>query len=488
MADTRDFLLEEIKHLLKEVHDFLSITLKKEKLKKDVGSRRDDLSQQITSVIGKVDKILPTEQEEYADVEIEQSHNAPPVEEDDELYEDTSIPDSPNKNIMSQGSNHETPEEPELPQASEKDENGEPYSDMKIGPIAVTDLNKPLKEGFLEKRRKEGQIGISLWQRRYCVIKENVFYYFKSSTDKQQKNVIVLNGYEARPNSDFDKKHKKRDYIFEVVCPAKRSYQFIASSSEEMKGWIDAIALASTVIPAVESSTKSIPEAVARTPTTEKPPSPIPEDFDETYDDVDTYQKTKMQKTPEAPPPGDQGELYDDTGLEIIDTDEVYEDVSSGTKEPEGAPRPPPPRHGALPEVPHTPSQPSIQLPAIPTSQRPKPDLPRRVSDEKPAPPRRTSEEKTPVKTESLPPPPTVPPPPIPTSPPKPEPWEEDYENIYMGMWDCFPNEDNELEFQRGDLVHIISKEFDSFNWWVGEKNSKIGLVPKAYLMMAYCL
>lgn len=51
-----------------EVHDFLSITLKKEKLKKDVGSRRDDLSQQITSVIVKVDKILPTEQGKFLTV------------------------------------------------------------------------------------------------------------------------------------------------------------------------------------------------------------------------------------------------------------------------------------------------------------------------------------------------------------------------------------------------------------------------------------
>nr|XP_054751337.1 src kinase-associated phosphoprotein 2-like [Lytechinus pictus] len=484
MADTRDFLLEEIKHLLKEVNDFLSITLKKEKLKKDVGSKREDLCQQITSVIGKVDKILPVEQEEYADVEIEESHNAPPIEEEGELYEDTAIPDSPNKNMMSQGSDHDTLEEPELPQASEKDENGEPYSDMKIGPIAATDLTKPIKEGYLEKRRKEGQLGISQWQRRYCVIKENILYYFKNPNDKQQKNVIILNGYEARPNSDFDKKHKKRDFIFEVVCPAKRSYQFIASSTEEMRSWIDAISSASTIVPAVESSIKPIPEAVAGTPP-EKPPSPIPEDFDETYDDVETYQKSKIQKPPEVPPPpGDQGEIYDDTELEIIDTDEVYEDVSSGTKEPEAAPRPPPARHGALPEVPHSPSQPTMQLPAIPTSQRPKPDLPRKVSDEKPAPARRASDEKTPTKTESLPPLPTS----TPTVPPKPEPWEEDYDNIYMGMWDCFPDDDNELEFKRGDLVHIVSKEFDSFNWWVGEKNSKIGLVPKTYLMMAYSL
>ena len=233
----------------------------------------------------------------------------------------------------------------------------------------------------------------------------------------------------------------------------------------------------SSGLPLIDSSSK--PDAA---PISEPPL--IEEDFDETYDDVDTYQQSKAA----APPPiesqpDDSGEIYDDTGLEIIDTDEVYEDVSS--KEPE-VQRVPPRPQTSLPEVPHAPilSQPSMKLPAIPIANRPKPEPPSRQSDDKPPPPppQRGSDEKAALIAEEFPPPPS------PLMSARPEPWEEDYENIYVGMWDCSADEDNELSFNRGDLVHIISKEYASFNWWVGERNFKVGLVPKDYLMEAYVM
>ncbi|XP_071479708.1 src kinase-associated phosphoprotein 2-like [Diadema antillarum] len=489
MADTRDFLLEEIQHLLKDVEFYLSTTLKKEKLKKEVGMKREELSKQVASLINKVDKVLPKdEQEEYADVEVE-SPVAPIEEDDGELYEDTvaTAPDSPNKNALSQGSDHDTLEEPEPPEASERDENGEPYGDMKIGPIAATDLLKPTMEGFLEKRRKEGQIGLQQWQRRYCVIKENIFYYFKNRNDKQQKNVIVLNGYEARPNPDFDKKHKKRDFLFEVVCPAKRSFQFIAQSTEEMKAWIDAIAIASKVLPAIEASMKSTaPDPSNNSPLKEfSSKDEIPEDFGDTYEDVDTYQRSKVGKAPEAvvQPTETTSLIYDDT--EIIETEEVYEDVAG--KDSEG-PQLPPARQGGLPQIPQPqPTQPKFKLPAIPTSDRPKPEPPTKQSEEdKPTLPARRGDDKSPALPKV--PSPASQEPAVPLVPSKPELWEEDYENIYLGMWDCNADDDDELSFKRGDLVHILSREYDSFNWWVGEKNSKVGLVPKDYLMQAYLL
>ncbi|KFO89654.1 Src kinase-associated phosphoprotein 2, partial [Buceros rhinoceros silvestris] len=61
-----------------------------------------------------------------------------------------------------------------------------------------------------------------------------------------------------------------------------------------------------------------------------------------------------------------------------------------------------------------------------------------------------------------------------------------DYANFYQGLWDCTGDEPDELTFKRGDVIYILSKEYNSFGWWVGEMNGTIGLVPKAYLMEMY--
>lgn len=34
----------------------------------------------------------------------------------------------------------------------------------------------------------------------------------------------------------------------------------------------------------------------------------------------------------------------------------------------------------------------------------------------------------------------------------------DDYINMYQGMWDCYPDEDNELMFKRGEIIHILSR------------------------------
>lgn len=36
--------------------------------------------------------------------------------------------------------------------------------------------------------------------------------------------------------------------------------------------------------------------------------------------------------------------------------------------------------------------------------------------------------------------------------------YTSDYANYYQGIWDCEADEPDELDFQRGDLIHIISK------------------------------
>ncbi|XP_054847926.1 src kinase-associated phosphoprotein 2 [Eublepharis macularius] len=61
-----------------------------------------------------------------------------------------------------------------------------------------------------------------------------------------------------------------------------------------------------------------------------------------------------------------------------------------------------------------------------------------------------------------------------------------DYVNFYQGMWDCTGDVPDELTFKRGDVIYILSKEYNRFGWWVGEMKGTIGLVPKAYIMEMY--
>uniref|UniRef100_A0A8C3B642 Src kinase-associated phosphoprotein 1 n=1 Tax=Cyclopterus lumpus TaxID=8103 RepID=A0A8C3B642_CYCLU len=63
-----------------------------------------------------------------------------------------------------------------------------------------------------------------------------------------------------------------------------------------------------------------------------------------------------------------------------------------------------------------------------------------------------------------------------------------DYANFYQGLWDCPADEPDELPFQRGDLIYIISKEYNIHGWWVGELDGTVGIVPKDFLHPAYIL
>ncbi|XP_031709378.1 src kinase-associated phosphoprotein 2 [Anarrhichthys ocellatus] len=64
----------------------------------------------------------------------------------------------------------------------------------------------------------------------------------------------------------------------------------------------------------------------------------------------------------------------------------------------------------------------------------------------------------------------------------------KDYPNFYQGLWDCAGGHPDELSFRRGDSIYILSKEYQSFGWWVGEKNGTVGIVPKDFLMELYAL
>lgn len=63
---------------------------------------------------------------------------------------------------------------------------------------------------------------------------------------------------------------------------------------------------------------------------------------------------------------------------------------------------------------------------------------------------------------------------------------EISYEKLYYGKWDCKADSDNELTFKRGDIIEILSQDYDKFGWWIGYLKGIIGLVPREYVTPAY--
>ena len=63
---------------------------------------------------------------------------------------------------------------------------------------------------------------------------------------------------------------------------------------------------------------------------------------------------------------------------------------------------------------------------------------------------------------------------------------EAQYDKMYYGKWDCKPDGGNELDFKRGEIILILSQEYDKFGWWVGSIHGNVGLVPREYLTPAY--
>ncbi|XP_060906780.1 src kinase-associated phosphoprotein 2 isoform X1 [Labrus mixtus] len=245
-------------------------------------------------------------------------------------------------------------------------------------PVAAQDLPSVFKAGYLEKRRKDHSFFGTEWQKRWCALSHQTFYYYGSEKDKQQKGEFSIDGYSVKINSSL-RKDSKKDCCFEISAPDKRVYQFCASSVKEAEEWVKEIDFV------LKDMSGIIPEDE--------------EEEQELYDDV--------------------GNMEEEEQPEAIDED-VYEE---------------------LPEEIPTPAKPP-----------PKVDL-----ASKPAPP---------VAVDK----------------------STDYQNHYQGLWDCVADQPDELSFKRGDAIYILSKEYQNYGWWVGEKSGAIGIVPKEYLMELYAL
>ncbi|XP_034049427.1 src kinase-associated phosphoprotein 1 [Thalassophryne amazonica] len=282
--------------------------------------------------------------------------------------------------------------------ASDYQDDGAPLFFGDIPHVAVQDLNNILKQGYLEKKRRDHSFFGSEWQKRWCVLNNTIFYYFGSEKDKQQKGSFYINGYSAESVINL-RKDSRKNACFELRAPGRRTYQFTANSSREAREWVDQINfvlrdLSSNFIPFDDDDEED------------------KEEEEDTYDDIEGA-AGPLQSRPGVAQASLRGtEGGQDTAEANEEDDDIYE---------------------VLPEE----------------------DFPDSAED---------SSERN-----------------------KPE-WSSDYANYYQGLWDCDADEPDELAFQRGDLIYIVSKEYNIHGWWVGELNGTVGIVPKDFLHPAYIL
>uniref|UniRef100_UPI0037E9BDDC src kinase-associated phosphoprotein 1 n=1 Tax=Semicossyphus pulcher TaxID=241346 RepID=UPI0037E9BDDC len=280
--------------------------------------------------------------------------------------------------------------------ASDYQDDGAPeYFD--IPPVAVQDLSNILKQGYLEKKRRDHSFFGSEWQKRWCVLNNSIFYYFGSDKDKQQKGSFYINDYSVQLVTNL-RKDSKKNACFELSAPGRRAFQFTASSPQEAREWVDQINfvlrdLSSNFIPVDDDE----------------------EEEEETYDDI------------------------------------------------EGVSGPPPPRPGAA-QLPHLRGKPGGGHESGEVEEEDE-DIYEVLPEEDFPDPADESSEKNNKSA-----------------------WSSDYANYYQGLWDCLADQPDELAFQRGDLIYIISKEYNIHGWWVGELNGTVGIVPKDFLHPAYIL
>ncbi|KAL7857011.1 hypothetical protein SRHO_G00159100 [Serrasalmus rhombeus] len=298
----------------------------------------------------------------------------------------------------------------DLSVASDYQEDAAPEYFEEIPIVAAQDLSNILKQGYLEKKRRDHTFFTMEWQKRWCVLNNTIFYYFGSEKDKQQKGSFYINGYKAELVSNL-RKDSKKNCCFEMKAPQRRSYQFTASSPREAKEWVDQI---NFVLKDLNSSF---------IPFDDDEEEEEEEEEEETYDDIERATTPPLRPGPASaapapsPVPSAREARRERTVAaaeeDLEDEEDIYEvlpedDFSDNSED--GSER----------------------------SQKADPS--------------------------------------------------SDYANYYQGLWDCEADGPDELAFRRGDIIYILSKEYNIHGWWVGELDGVIGIVPKEFLHPAYIL
>ncbi|XP_069762224.1 src kinase-associated phosphoprotein 1 isoform X2 [Narcine bancroftii] len=194
-------------------------------------------------------------------------------------------------------------------------ENQEDVQFEDIPLVAAQDLSSILKQGYLEKKRRDHSFFGSEWRRRFCVLNKNIFHFYNSEKDKQQKDAFYVSDAQLVQNL---RKDSKKNSCFEVLSSDKKVYQFTAPSVREAKDWVDHI---SFVLKDMNSNFIPLEEEVGVEEEDEDQDNGLvmyKEEAlqEETYDDVDTALADQRPSMSHPPP-----------NVDMNQDDEIYEEL-----------------------------------------------------------------------------------------------------------------------------------------------------------------
>ncbi|XP_021938517.1 src kinase-associated phosphoprotein 2-like isoform X2 [Zootermopsis nevadensis] len=187
--------------------------------------------------------------------------------------------------------------------------------------------------------RKEKFIFLDQWRRCCAGIYGHVVLLYNSERDAKPSSSFDVQGYDARPLTTNNYKDPKRKVsAFEIVCPGKRTYQFVARTAKDMGQWVVAIRLAST------QPTPTVPHRVhERTLLGKRQLPSLPDSDSETYDDVgSTINFNDNRQKNYEPVQSDGEELYHDIADVYQKGSQVQSKSGSELKHTEEEPSIPP--------------------------------------------------------------------------------------------------------------------------------------------------
>ncbi|KAL5232726.1 hypothetical protein ACI65C_000136 [Semiaphis heraclei] len=93
------------------------------------------------------------------------------------------------------------------------------------------------KYGPLTKREKI--LFVDHTKKYWAAVLSSTMYVYNGEKELKPCLVVHLEGYTARDAAGGGNRNK--DWVFEVVCPGKKTYQFIAQNQNDLQSWIEAI-------------------------------------------------------------------------------------------------------------------------------------------------------------------------------------------------------------------------------------------------------
>lgn len=351
---------EQVREFIRDVNAFLTVDLQNEKLSSTASASRTELAQKLQRLCQEYPRLLlpldlsSAEQMQgwklprlsspgpYLDMqvggvlaswEVPAGSQTAADENHDYVYSETVLRDDVPGEMSEPTAAKPRLSLPPSRTSSELDDQAE---EGPLIAIPASEMCRADKTGYLEKKGKERLGGLlSPYQKRWCAVRDGILFLYEKPTDKRQKGQIALSQYEARPFVYAAKDASKKDAAFEIVCPGKKTYQFIAFNTKDMKQWISAIEKNSEVspsaspigscagssadvsqlpppLPPAQSSASRLPPqepSPRQEPPRRVPPVPAESEADRELE----YEYVEGQTTATAAPPEEEEEpLYED--------------------------------------------------------------------------------------------------------------------------------------------------------------------------------